>query len=199
MSDTVRAFLAVELPDDVRSAVVRVADALRSVVAGRARWVPPENVHLTLKFLGNVPEEGLARLLRALVPRVARTQPFEVGLGGVGAFPNARAARVLWVGIADGAPELARLARQLDAASARAGVPRERRPYHGHLTLARLREPARVALERVDPPDPLRFAVDEVVLYRSDNDGDGPRYTPLARLPLGEGREPEIAFTHPEG
>jgi 2'-5' RNA ligase len=199
VSDTVRAFLAVELPGDVRSAVVRVADTLRRVVPGRARWVPSENVHLTLKFLGNVPEEGLMRLLRALVPRVAKTQPFEVALGGVGAFPNARAARVLWVGIADGASELARLARHLDAATARAGVPRERRPYHGHLTLARLREPARVPVERVDPPDPLRFTVEEVVLFRSDNEDGGPRYTLLARLPLGEARDPEIAFTHPEG
>jgi 2'-5' RNA ligase len=199
LSETVRAFLAVELSDAARAAVLEAVEALRRVAHGPIRWVPAENLHLTLKFLGHLPEETLSRLLRALLPRLAKIEPFRFELSGVGAFPSARAARVLWVGVAEGGSELARLARSVEGAAARAGVARERRPFQGHLTIARLREPGRVPIERVAGPDRVAVEVREVVLFRSDLRREGARYVPIARLPLGEACEAQVESLHPEG
>lgn len=199
MSETLRAFVAVELSEEARRAVARVTEALRRVTSAAARWVPPHNLHLTLKFLGQVSEELLDPLVRALAPRVAGQSPFDVEIGEVGAFPSARSARVLWVGVAGGAAQLARLARGVEGAAASVGLPRDHRPYRGHMTVARLREPARVPIERVERPSPVAIHVREIVLFRSDLGRGGARYQALARLPLGEGRGAEVEFVHPEG
>ena len=201
MSERVRAFFALELTRQAREAIVSGTEALRGVCPQATRWVSTENLHLTLKFLGHLPEQTLPRLCRAVVPRLARTESFELELSGLGAFPSARSARVLWVGVTDGGAEIARLARGLESAAARVGVPRERRPYRGHLTVGRLSEPARVPVERVAAPPPLRVPVREVVLYRSDLSREGARYSPLVRLALGEASELDLesVFTHPEG
>lgn len=201
MTDSVRVFLALDLSDEARWMLTELSRRLASAIPEGARRLPPENLHLTLKFLGHLPETDLPRLLHALVPRLAKLEPFEVQIGGLGAYPNGRAARVVWVGTVEGAAPLARLARQCESAAARVGVKREHRPYQGHLTLARLRRPARVVLERVGDVGRATVPVREVVLYRSDLSPSGPHYTPLARLPLGQVCEPEIdlSFTHPSG
>lgn len=200
MSESFRAFLAIELSREARETIARAASVLQSVAPNGARFVPPENVHLTIKFLGQLPEEVAPRLLRAVLSRLATTEPFEVEVGGLGAFPKARAARVLWVGITDGGAPLARLARRVEAAAARVGIARERRPYRGHLTLARLREPAPIPIDRLEAPPPVRFAVREVVLFRSDLSSSGARHSPVARLPLGKGEvDLDLVSTHPQG
>jgi 2'-5' RNA ligase len=192
--------LAIELSREARESVARAASVLQSVAPKSARFVSPENVHLTIKFLGQLPEEVAPRLLRGLLPRLATTEPFEVEIGGFGAFPRARAARVLWVGVTDGGAPLARLARRIEAAAARVGFDRERRPYRGHLTLARLREPASIPIDRLEAPSPVRFPVREVVLFRSDLSPSGARYSPVARLPLGEGEvDLDLVSAHPKG
>ncbi len=181
----VRAFFAVELPEAVRVEAARVAAALRDEVGEGVRLTPAENLHLTLKFLGDLPQHALPKLLARAAARLAPERPFEVTLAGLGAFPNARAARVLWVGAAQGAAPLAKLARKLEAAGKGVGAQRERRPFHAHLTLARLREPRRVPIERLPAPDSSGFSVEEVVLYESRLSSSGASYSPLARLPLG--------------
>lgn len=193
---TLRAFFAVELPEAVRAELVRVSTALRDELVGRIRWVPEANLHLTLKFLGTLPERSLPELLARAAARLAREEPFSVSLAGAGAFPNARAARVLWIGVSEGAGELARLARKLDAAGRGVGAPRERRPYRAHLTLARLREPLRVPLERVPALSACGFCVEEIVLYESRLSSSGASHSPLARLPLGadEGIAEDLAL-----
>ncbi len=185
MSEPVRAFLAVELSEDVQGEIARAAEPLREIAPGDARFVPPDNLHLTLKFLGNLETQNLPRLLRGALPRLAKAEPFEIELGGFGAFPSARAARVLWVGVSEGVVQLARLARGLEAAASRVGVERERRPYRGHLTVARLREPAEVPIVGLEGPSGLKVLVREVVLFRSDLSQTGARYSPMARIPLG--------------
>ncbi len=201
MSDPVRAFLAVDLSDAARALVGRITERLAHVLPEGARIVAPENLHLTLKFLGEIPETDLPRLLRAALPRTVKIEPFEIEIGGLGTFPSARAARVVWVGVSEGAPQLARLARQLESAASRVGVARDHRPYRGHLTLARLRSPGRVQLDELGSTGNAVVPVREVVLYRSDLSPSGARYSPLARLPLGERSEAEIdlSLTHPPG
>lgn len=193
--DPLRCFFAVELPSSVREAVQVAVAGMREQVPEGVRWLEPESVHLTLKFLGELPPEALPKLLARAASRLAREQPFLVELAGTGAFPNAREARVLWIGVGEGASGLARLARKLDAAGRGAGAPRERRPFRAHLTVGRLREPRPVPAERLPAPDSPGFRVEEVVLYESRLSSSGASYAPLARLPLGAeaGRALEFA------
>jgi 2'-5' RNA ligase len=202
VSEPVRAFVAIELTDEARSMLVQAESVLESVAPGKTRFVPPENLHLSLKFLGDLPQEAIPRLVRALSPRVGKSEPFDVELGGFGAFPNARAARVVWIGVTDGGAPLARLARHVEAAAGRVGVARERRPFRGHLTLARLGQPGPIPIERLETPAPVRIPVREIVLFQSDLSPAGARYSALTRLPLGKGgaeADVEHFTVHPEG
>ena len=194
MSDRLRAFLAVALPESVRACAGQAIETLRGVVPAGVRWTPPENQHLTLKFLGEIPEDRVDALVGRASAKLAALAPVELALGGFGAFPSAREARVLWLGVQRGAGALARLARQLDSASRVAGVERERRPFAAHLTLGRLREPARVEIERLPAPESVAWTATEVVLYESRLAPDGARHVPLAHLALGAGLGPTGEF-----
>ena len=183
-----RCFLAVDLPDAVRDRLAESVAMLERELP-EVRFSPPENLHVTLKFLGDFPQDALPRLAHQAAARLARTPPFDVTLSGVGAFPHGRAARVLWIGVQTGAAHLARLARKLDAAAGKLGASRDRRPFRPHLTLGRLREPRPIPLDRIEAPDPMTFRVEDVVLYESRLNTSGATHVPLARLPLG--RDPE--------
>lgn len=129
------------------------------------RWIKPENVHLTLKFLGDVREEALENLRAVVGEACAGHSSFDVGLAGLGAFPSARRARILWVGVDEGSEALISLAADVDGALAPLGFERENRPYTPHLTLGRVRDrPA-----ALDLPDPrkLGFQVRHVELVKS--------------------------------
>ncbi|MFQ5513289.1 MAG: RNA 2',3'-cyclic phosphodiesterase [Myxococcota bacterium] len=187
--ETLRAFLAVTLPSELRRLALARAARLRLRLGSQVRWVPEENLHLTLKFLGDIDPERVPVLVRNAQAKLGRQKPFSVALGGLGSFPDARRARIIWLGVSRGAAELARLARRLDAAAARIGVERERRPYRAHLTLGRLRQPSAIPLAELAPaPDaePPCFEVSEVVLYESRLSPSGASHVPLAHLLLQE-------------
>jgi 2'-5' RNA ligase len=135
----VRAFIAVTLPAEVRVAVERVQRELKAAVRGNAvRWTPSEQVHLTLKFLGNVAADSLPDLESAVRHACADAAPFELTAGGLGAFPSEQRPRVLWVGVGGEVEAL----RQLEQAVARetaAWGEREDKPFHPHLTLGRVK------------------------------------------------------------
>ncbi len=198
MSDHLRAFFAVELPADARARAAESIERLAAVARSGVRWMAPETLHLTLKFLGEIREDDVARVRERARAKLAPEHPFDVGLAGYGAFPNAREARALWVGVREGASSLARLARKLDAAARAIGAPREHRPFEPHLTLGRLRDPLRVELERAAPPEPVAWTVSEVVLFESRLSQSGARHVPLARFPLGAASELEAADFAPE-
>ena len=198
MSDRLRAFLAVSLPADARACAAEAVETLRVAVPGDVRWTSPDNHHLTLKFLGEIAEDRVDPLVERAGAKLATVAPFEVALAGFGAFPSAREARVLWLGVARGAAALAKLARKLDSAARITGAERERRPFTAHLTLGRLRAPARVEIERLAPPTSVAWTVSEVVLYESRLAPDGARHVPLAHLPLGAGLEPSENEFAPE-
>ena len=198
MSDRLRAFLAVSLPDEARDCARQAIESLRSAVPDGVRWVAPESQHLTLKFLGEIHEGHVDRLVERAAAKLASASPFEVALAGFGAFPSAREARILWLGVSRGSAALAKLARKLDSAARVTGAERERRPFAAHLTLGRLREPARVELERLSPPTSVAWTVAEVVLYESRLAPDGARHVPLAHLALGAGVEPSDNEFAPE-
>jgi RNA 2',3'-cyclic 3'-phosphodiesterase len=169
----VRAFVAVFPPPEVRKKALVAARRLPS--ANRVRWARPENVHLTLKFLGDVREEALDGLSAALGEVCARHAPFDAALVGLGAFPSARRARVLWAGVDAGSDQLRSLAADVDAALAPLGFEREKRPYVPHLTLGRIRgQPA--SFDLPSSIEDLGFRVLHVELMESVLTAEGAIY-----------------------
>lgn len=187
MSEEIRTFIAVELPAEVREALA----SLRQELAGRedqVKWVKPENVHLTLKFLGNIPEHRLTPLREGTAEAAAGFTSFEMSLTELGAFPNARRARVIWVGIDEGRERLSALAERLEASLGERGFEREARRFKAHVTLGRARGrgggtdvSGALAAVRFDVQ---RCVVEGLTIMRSDLTPEGPIYTSLDRIML---------------
>jgi 2'-5' RNA ligase len=138
-----RLFVALEIPAAARDNLATLIDELRAADApsaeNRARWVRPENLHMTLKFIGNV-DAGKLDAFRTALAGVRSESGVELHFGGLGFFPNDKRPRVLWAGIG-ASPNLAPLAREIDARMEKLGVPRETREFTPHLTLARFDPP----------------------------------------------------------
>ncbi|MFQ5699557.1 MAG: RNA 2',3'-cyclic phosphodiesterase [Myxococcota bacterium] len=197
-ADRLRAFIALELSEEALRATTLAIRSLQAWAPEGIRWTPPEARHLTLKFLGDLDAELVPRLQAGIASRIAHEPPFGIQLAGLGAYPDARAARVVWLGVSKGAGPLARLARRIDAAAKRLGVARERRPFQAHVTLGRLRQPRRIHLERAQAPEPVTLEVARVTLFESRLDAAGATYVPLAQLPLPAGDEPGSPDFAPE-
>lgn len=180
-----RLFVAVDVPGAVKDAIERdVVGPLREAVEG-ARWTRPEGRHLTLKFLGEVPEERASAVSDALGGAVSGHSPFEASFEEVGGFPNLRRPRVLWVGIGEGAEPMGALASDVSSALEPLGFEPEKRKFSAHLTLARFKRPRPIGeLPAVDVPS-QGFEVAEVVLFQSHLNPKGARYTALERFALG--------------
>jgi RNA 2',3'-cyclic 3'-phosphodiesterase len=181
----VRIFVAVFPPPEIRRALLGAARELP--VAGEVRWARPENVHLTLKFLGDVPGDDVDRVAEALEPVRLRHEPFEAELSAFGAFPSARRARILWAGIGGGSEFLRDLARDVEASLEPLGFEREDRAYMPHLTLGRARSRP-VSFESAETP-PLGFIVRNLDLVESVLGGGPTYYSTLATYLLSEGRD----------
>jgi RNA 2',3'-cyclic 3'-phosphodiesterase len=194
---TRRVFIAVPLPPGLRDEVGGIVDRARtraeagSDAPGRPpRWVHPDSLHLTLRFLGDTPDRRLTDLRAALDAAGEASTPFVATLQGSGAFPGASAPRALWLGVRRGGDELAALAAAVDAELALRGWPSDGRPFRAHLTIGRCEDPARGrdalrALEAEARPLAASWLVDRIVLFESHL-GHGPaRYEVVADAPLG--------------
>jgi len=181
-SEVGRAFVAAVPPDDVLDAVDAAVSGIE--LPSTARRTTRPQWHLTLQFLGNrVDFDAVAGALEALAVRRG-----DVCLGAAGAFPSERRGRVLWMGVSEGDALLSQLAASVGALLAPIGYPPEDRPYHGHLTLARLKAPTdlRPAVAALGPgPVGRPWTVEEVVLFQSKTGRTGAEYTARARFPLG--------------
>jgi 2'-5' RNA ligase len=178
-----RLFVAINLADDVRQSVWRSVSGLRNR-GYPIKWVRPESVHLTLKFLGDVPEGGVVDVQAGIRTAAAGEPPFELLLSGFGAFPNPRRARVVWIGCHSG-PSLGRIQQKLEGELEEAGFPREQRSFHPHITLGRVRRDARPGSLSclADQLERLHFeatsVVESVDLMQSELSRSGARYTRL--------------------
>jgi 2'-5' RNA ligase len=182
-----RAFVAVFPPPEIRRVLVEAARRLPRT--GEVRWVRPANVHLTLKFLGEVPEEDLDRVAEALEPVCDRHEPFEVEPTGFGAFPSTRRGRILWAGIGEGSERLRALAEDVEDSLERLGFEREARAYFPHLTLGRARGRP-VALTTTETPSSVPgFSVRHMELVRSEPGEAGTTYSTQATCLLSEDRD----------
>ena len=176
-----RLFVAAEVPEDVRALVADAVAPIRQEFP-KARWVPPDNQHVTLKFLGATWPRLTEWVTASVGDVAAANEPFRTHVSGLGAFPNDRRARVLWAGLDDPGSVFARLAATLDEVLAREFKP-EKRPFTPHLTVARFQP--QVALGGLPPAESAPFAVDSLVLYRSHLRRPAPVYEALATFPLG--------------
>ncbi len=152
-------------------------------------WVAPENFHVTVKFLGSIDDSRVQSVIDALHTAVRGHTPFDLEVGGLGAFPSATRARVLWAGLVGGAAPLGALAASIEEALAGLGFPREDRAFSPHITLGRVREPGRAPAlaEALGAASGRRFGrvtVAETALMRSDLSPRGARYTALASVAL---------------
>jgi 2'-5' RNA ligase len=183
-----RAFLAIDLPSGLRPVLSRVQEELKKSGAD-VKWVPVGNVHITLKFFGQIPEAQVEPIVAA-VGSVARTQAsFSLNVTGAGAFPTVNNPRVVWLGVGGDLAVMGGFYRQLEEAFATLGFPPEGRAFAPHLTLGRVKSPRnRVDLSRrlaaVAAPEGEPFQVREIILYRSNLSPQGATYVPLKVIPL---------------
>jgi len=190
---SIRAFVAVALPPPLAEVVRGVQHRLRRIMqSDTIRWTRPHQWHLTLRFLGDLPEGQLDVAQLRLSKVGGQHSAFRLVLGELGCFPQARAAKVLWLGVTGEVEALTSLARAVVEALDGFGTPQEERPFRPHITLARMRSPeaigqvleheARERLDREDPDWPVR----SVELIQSELHPNGARYTTLAKFPLRE-------------
>ncbi len=180
--DRVRAFFGLPLPEEYQEALGQFLVA-RHVLNPKFRWTRPENLHITIRFLGQVPEptaQAIADLVEA-----GRPPGFAIELGEPGAFSRGKMARVLWLGLKLGQAEVSALAARVEEACAEQGLEAERRPYHPHLTLARSRQLQGAQPPHFTPPDLPPWRADELVLFRSRLGGhSGPVYERMRTIRL---------------
>jgi 2'-5' RNA ligase len=176
----IRAFIALPLPDDVKDGLVQASLNLKRTID--ARWVRPDAMHLTLKFLGDIEEKHVAELSSGLDRILSGQPPFNMSLSGLGAFPSSRRARVIWAGIATDISRMKMLAADIDRLTARLGVRAETRPFAAHITLARLKVPSMVNLDCNVPE--INFISRAINLYKSDLSPQGARHTVLHTSPF---------------
>ncbi|HET6385676.1 MAG TPA: RNA 2',3'-cyclic phosphodiesterase [Armatimonadota bacterium] len=188
---TVRLFIAAPIDELARKEITAAMsrfEAPSPEIAREIRWTPPQNNHLTVKFLGECPAAGVGAIAEAIRAAANSEERVAGRFTGVGSFAVFRRPTIIWTAVNDGSA-LASLAGKLDSSLEMLGYARERRPYFAHVTLARVRShhAARLALAHLEHVQPeLSFTLDSLILYRSELRPDGPVYSPLAAFPLRE-------------
>ena len=195
----IRAFIAIELPETIRQQLHTIEQQIQTRAGESARravrWVPAGNMHLTLKFLGEVSANNVEVLARMLQREAAQHQPFEFSISGLGAFPNPRRPRVIWVG-AEIPASMSALQRTIEAETRALGYPGEDRAFSPHLTLGRISQNARPdevnqvarALGELQVGELGKVHVSSIHLFKSDLHPSGAVYTSLHQFPLGNHR-----------
>jgi 2'-5' RNA ligase len=179
MTETIRAFIAVQLPSDVKQEMGLVADVLAGQIPERSvRWVKPDLMHITLRFLGETAVSKLDAISQAMDNAAKNQAPLKLHLYGTGCFPNIKRPRVIWVGLAGQVPELAGFKRNLDGGLVDLGWEMEKRPFKPHLTLGRVKDAKKLrGLSWDVDVKEKEIPVTAVCLIESQLTSQGPIYT----------------------
>lgn len=186
-----RTFIAVEATAEIRSAGQRLVHKLSQTTA-EVRWVDTENIHLTLKFLGEVDEREIHRVCQKAGAAAHACEPFQITCSTAGAFPSPDRPRTIWMGVNDDQGRLSQVQQRIEEALGQLGFPPEPRKFHGHLTLGRIRynrrggDALRRLLEAEKNTEFGVLPVHEVVVFSSELSSRGPAYTVLGRCPFGD-------------
>jgi RNA 2',3'-cyclic 3'-phosphodiesterase len=184
-----RTFIAIEIPSEIKSALAALQTGLRRAGAD-VSWTKPENLHMTLKFLGEVDERRIVEVEKACVLSAAEFQPFTLSLNDTGVFPNAKQPRVLWAGLSGEVENVVEMHRRLDERLALIRFKPEGKKFHPHLTIGRLKSNKKIrellALAYAYQLPALSFAVTEIVLMKSELHPAGSKYTPIVKACLSK-------------
>lgn len=183
-----RCFLAIELPESVRERLQTLQNRLQGVIRG-VRWARPDQIHLTLKFLGEVPDAQLPAVCRVAEAAAIECPMFDLEVVGTGCFPPRGPVRVVWAGVTEPPPPLLDLQRRCERGFTPIGYPPEGRDFHPHLTLGRVNTSSvsgdtRLAVERESGFSCGSFTAKELVLFQSVLSSSGPTYTVLCHAPF---------------
>ena len=186
----IRAFLAIDPPENILQAMSRLQEKLKREISGRISWTKPQGQHLTLKFFGDISSEDVKNICSAVQNRVASGQSFNLKIEKLGVFPDARRPRVLWCGVTGDTEKLSIFQKQLDSDFAGIGFPAEDRPFHAHLTLGRIKDSRGLtgineALIKYSAFAAEEFNCTELILFQSRLTPQGAIYTKLAEFFLG--------------
>lgn len=138
--EQIRAFIAIELPEEVKTALKQLQDRLKSIDPSSAKWVDPQRIHLTLKFLGNVDADKIDPITQAIQDTAISFTSFNLHIDGLGCFPNPKRVQTIWIGLAGDIDKLQALQKNIELYVAALGFPTEKRLFTPHLTIARVRE-----------------------------------------------------------
>lgn len=183
-----RTFIAIDLDEPVRRDLGRLIQRLRPR-CGDLRWLRPDTIHLTIKFLGEASDDRITPICGALRTLAAKCQPFDIAVRGAGCFPDAGSVRVVWAGVHDPTGGLTRCRNLCEELVAPLGFPAENRPFSPHLTLARNKSPAlsgdiRKAVDSAVDFSGGLLSVGAVTLYQSTLSAQGSTYQPLCTCPF---------------
>jgi 2'-5' RNA ligase len=183
-----RTFIAIPLAQEIRDYLACIQLQLKKCQAD-VKWVQPENIHLTLKFLGERDEKKIDKIKEALDETARDKTCFSLRLCNLGAFPKIDFPRVIWVGIDKGEEEIKKIAYELEEKIAKAGIPKEDKPFSSHITIARLktslnREKLAGELKRLERVEGKEFRVEKITLYKSTLTPKGPIYEVLREASL---------------
>lgn len=187
-----RVFIAVELPEKVKRGIAQVQERIKKT-SNRIKWVDSSSMHITLKFLGEVSEDSLDGIYRISGEVAEEFSPFTIKIEGTGVFPDYNNPRVIWMGIGEGALQLAEIARKLEEKLHQRGFPRERRKWVPHLTLGRVkqltdRENIRNLIIREEKTPGGVAEIREITVMQSRLTPQGAIYTPLQCFSLKGGK-----------
>jgi len=188
MAGTLRAFVAITLPQEITDHVRALQDALKGHGL-KLRWVKPANLHLTLKFLGDIPEADATAIGGAVRAAAGDEMPLELTIQGMGVFPGIKRPRVLWTGFGGEVDRLRQLQERIEDRLEPMGFHREKRGFKAHLTLARIKGAVSSrrlldAIEALGDFSPQSFTAGKLVLFKSDLRPTGAVYTPLKEIVL---------------
>ena len=188
-SELWRVFAAIELSSNVQKGIQKHIEQLQAAVPdNKASWSRTENIHLTVKFFGNVLPKKIVRISEAASRLVTQLSKFKIEIGKTGAFPKVSQPRVLWIGVEDPTGELARLNQLFEKECSVEGFDRETRDFRPHLTIARLRRPegAKALAETNEKLgfESMSVEVNELVVFRSELSPKGSKYTAISRHQL---------------
>jgi 2'-5' RNA ligase len=186
MSETFRAFIAFDLPTSVQSFLGEVQEALK-LYGFRVKWVRPQNIHLTLKFLGNTATADTDKIVEAMTLAADDCAVVTLAAKGIGVFPDFRRPRVIWAGLNGQLEILADLQQKLDGYLADLGFPKETRAFKSHLTLGRLKgkiaaDRMKTAIDRLKGFESESFEINQVILFKSELRPSGAVYTKMHRV-----------------
>lgn len=188
MANTFRTFVAIQLPEKLQATTSRLMKKFES--CSEYRWVRPENLHLTLNFLGDVPQQDISSICRNLESTLQGYPAFQIQMEGVGAFPKPDRPRVIWLGVTEGTDPLVSMQKDCSQLLDSAGFDRDRNKFKPHVTIGRLRKDRRAsdeAIENIQKHSTVlvgEFKAHEVIVFASFLEREGPTYTPLATIAL---------------